>query len=470
MKKNHFFTIILLTFFIFSCSLSIMEKTTDFSFSLSRESFAREAFGPQKYRVECYLTGDVNLKQTIYLDQNQKDVTFTFTKIKIGARINIDIKVYELSATEKLVYEGNNRFKTTSKEHLERINLKKILLQGDVVKNGISINGGAELSRTTEIVIIPEGTTAIINMIDDSSWNTYYGGTLSGQKGVYLKDRIVQLSPYAMSAYEVTQELYEAVMETNPSLCVASNSSYNKMLDGEIQAYRPVENISWYNILIFCNKLSVLCGLTPCYTINGSTDPNDWGEIPTLSNNETFDAVIFNDKANGYRLPTEAEWEFAARGGDVTKPDWKYSFSGIQTEKTDVTASPYNDAKLNDYGWYTYNLSGVDNKSISQGYQGYGTHEVGKKEHNRLGLYDMSGNILELCYDWYNEDVLINDTEYLESGVVKNPRGPSESNGKRVARGGYWNIGASNCLVSTRFEMTPYYKIHYLGFRLVRSL
>jgi len=110
----------------------------------------------------------------------------------------------------------------------------------------------------------------------------------------------VTLTAFKMGKYEVTQEQYQAVMGSNPSSFKSSPSS------GEVQSKRPVEYVSWYNAIVFCNKLSIMDGLTPAYSVNGSTDTSTWGNVPT-SSNSTWDAVTIVAGSTGYRLPTEAQ-------------------------------------------------------------------------------------------------------------------------------------------------------------------
>ena len=189
-----------------------------------------------------------------------------------------------------------------------------------------------------------------------------------------------------------------------------------------------------------CNLLSMKEGLTPCYTIKSSTDPADWGTSPTSPGAEDYDnweSVTCNFDADGYRLPTEAEWEYAARGGQVGIADgsWSYQYSGSNT--------PENVA------WYSGNS---DRK----------THEVGKKQSNSLGLYDMSGNGYEWCWDWYGSSSYPSGTE--------DPAGP-DTGSYRVVRGGCWSDSASYCTVSYRSGTSrPHLRYDYVsGFRVVRS-
>jgi len=226
----------------------------------------------------------------------------------------------------------------------------------------------------------------------------------------------VTLNSFYIGKYEVTQSEWQATMNSNPSNHTGDLS-------------RPVEMVSWYDVLVYCNKRSIAEGLTPCYSISNATDPASWGIVPTV-NNAVWNAAVCNWSANGYRLASEAEWEFAARGGNSSQG---YLYSGSNT--------------VGDVAWCLANASDT-------------THPVGLKDANELGIYDMTGNVFEWNWDWY---------AVYTADAQTNPTGPL-TGASKMCRGGSYSGNVFYNLNSTRFFSTPFGGGYALGFRLARSL
>jgi formylglycine-generating enzyme required for sulfatase activity len=193
----------------------------------------------------------------------------------------------------------------------------------------------------------------------------------------------VELQPFLLSPYPVTQDLYYSVTKKSPFSFKGDQ--------------KPAENISWNDAIHFCNQLSQKTGLNEYYSI--SSDAKN---------------VAINLLSDGYRLPFEAEWEYACRAGTI-----------------EVI---YGD--IDNIAWYKENSDGK-------------THEVGRKEPNAWGLYDMLGNVWEWCWDIYDETVY---------------------GSYRIFRGGGWSDSARGCLATNRRRSHPTFKIDDLGFRIARSL
>ena len=248
--------------------------------------------------------------------------------------------------------------------------------------------------------------------------------------GVFVAGRTVTLSDFYMCDHEVTQAEYIVVMGANPS-----------NFEGYGWEKLPVEQVSWFDALVYCNKKSLAENLTPCYTINGKTNPSDWGTVPT-SIDATWNAAICNLNADGYRLPTEAEWEYAALGGKA----------GVAADDPTDYAGTNDSTQLGTYAWCT------DNSESK-------THAVKTKTKNGLGLFDMSGNVWEWCWDCYNDDAKSGDN----SNPVTNPLGGAPFELRRVLRGGSWKYGDFICSVAYRNGNYPNGRDDNLGFRVVRS-
>ena len=322
-------------------------------------------------------------------------------------------------------------------------------------------------NKTSFVTVIPFGSVRTIHG-SDNNWNFLDSSVTAKNKGVFIKGRTVELSrPYALSQYEVTQELYEAVMKENPSACDAESTGY-PTADGENTILKPVEKLSWYEAIVFCNKLSKLCELEPCYSLileesgEATTDVGTWGDIP--SSNDSSWNIQCDFSKNGYRLPTEAEWEFAARGGNPDAAEWGYAYSGAQTSLfgTLKPSATTMDSGMDTVGWYKNNLGGTTSENPpSTNKAGYSTHEVGMKKANSLGLYDMSGNVREFCWDFYNSTI--------STGSVENPTG-SETGTNHAVRGGDWQKEPGYSIVSYRASMGPTIKYENTGFRLCRTI
>ncbi|MCR4938589.1 MAG: SUMF1/EgtB/PvdO family nonheme iron enzyme [Treponemataceae bacterium] len=338
---------------------------------------------------------------------------------------------------------------------------------------------GSNLTR------IPGGIPSFISESADSE-----------DKGIFMywAERTVGLSPFIMSRYEVTRELYSAVMTGNsftsstpgvtirnsegnvvspgdttysidpaPSICAGDDYP---IPEGENVAKRPVDNVTWYDAVYFCNRLSESQNLTAAYTVTNMTltlnPATQGGDTPTIGH-ITNASVSQVSEATGYRLPTELEWEFAARGGDSSIDPWNYMFSGADTENSKAY-SDVNNSGLDSVGWYAFNVANANGKTAliippvgDEARVAWGAREVGKKGYNELGLYDMSGNVAEWCFD---TPIFLAD---------KDPAGATASN-DRVVRGGSWHTSASDCVVSHRDFVNPNTKASDIGFRLARSL
>ena len=243
--------------------------------------------------------------------------------------------------------------------------------------------------------------------------------------------------PFYMSRHQIIQAQFAAIMGTNPSF----------FTDGEDAGSRPVEQVSWYDAIAFANKLSIAEGLNPVYSVDGIDDWENlaYRDIPAWGNARWTNATA-DWEADGYRLPTEMEWMWAAMGATEDALQ-NFDDDGVnRSGHTKAFAGDDGTNSIDEYAWY----SGTTDTRHQP---------VGSRKPNELGLYDMSGNVWEWNWDWYDDD--------HPSGVLIEYRGP-DSGTDRVRRGGSWGFNASFCELSYTGHNSPHSRFSYNGFRLVR--
>ncbi len=279
-------------------------------------------------------------------------------------------------------------------------------------------NKGADYTYKVSVNNIPEGFVEVAGTTITGS------ETWSPASNVFVSGRSLTIPDLYVCDHEVTRGEFNALMGTDPSTAKAYDKAGNE-LTGDAALNNPVNYVNWYAAIAYCNKLSIKEGLDCAYTVSGISDWENlaYSAIPT-SSDDTWNAATCNFEANGYRLPTEAEWEWLARGGE------NYTYAGSEN--------------VGDVAWYyTGNTEG--------------SRDVKTKAVNGYGLYDMSGNVWEWCWDWY--------------GSITSATGASgaSSGNNRVRRGGSWYSSAGFCDVAHRSYYSPYNRFSYIGFRLVRS-
>lgn len=290
-----------------------------------------------------------------------------------------------------------------------------------LVTGGLTLGAAALLGFTGEPIALPlDDIPESIEMIELPGGEFWMGSpeTEEGHEVNELRHR-VSVSAFAMGKYPITQKQYHEVMGENPS------AFQDTAMNEERADDRPVDQVSWFDAVRFCNRLSERHGRKPCYRI---TDP----EVRS----DAQPNVEWDREADGYRLPTEAEWEYACRAGSTTA----YSFGK-------------NIARLGEYAWFSGNSAGR-------------THAAGIKKANDWKIFDLLGNVREWCWDWYRS--------FAVTGIqgqrftLQNPAGPSVGS-KRVLRGGGFDFVPRLLRSANRDKRGPGGRLRNVGFRCVRS-
>ena len=432
-----------------SSSIEHGKVTADKSSAEAGAKIKLTATADSGYELESYSVKDASANAIAVTDG-------TFTMPKSNVTVSATFKAIAVTPQKSA---GSISYATTSveKKTADEAFTNPLTKAGDgTVTYASSKTDVATVNASTgEVTIVGAGTATITATVADSDTYTYatktasytltvtqsvtipegfvkvLGTTIKGDETwtpssrVFVSGRSLTIPDLYVCDHEVTRGEFKALMGTDSSMADAYDKDGNK-LTGDDVLKNPVNCVNWYAAIAYCNKLSVKEGLDCAYTVSGISDWENfaYSSIPTTSN-ASWNAATCNFEASGYRLPTEAEWEWLARGGE------NYTYAGSNT--------------VDDVAWYKSN---TDNT---------GSRDVKTKAANGYGLYDMSGNVMEWCWDW--------------CASISSFTGAygALSSEWRVLRGGFWYADDGCCEVAYRYYGKPYECKVYNGFRLVRN-
>lgn len=322
-------------------------------------------------------------------------------------------------------------------EIIEIDNIKQAVISWEEVEGADSYAVYSSIDPYTDdwgeaVAVVGDSVTTYMTPLEDEQFRFFY---VTASQVMVLVDGDqflgeVNIDPFYMSIFLVTQEDYIEIMEENPSHFADDQGN-------PTARNLPVESVNWFDAIEYCNRLSIARELQPVYSyLHLGTDPDDWYRYDDRWNEESANHrnIAWNREADGYRLPTEAEWQHAANAAEHPPP---YIYAGSDD--------------IDEVAWYQENS---DER----------TNPVGRKLPNDLGIYDMSGNVTEWCWDMYG-------FEFPSGG--DNPSGP-EDGPNRMGRGGSWSAFHANCQIDSRTygpgrSDFPVRRSDSIGLRVVRS-
>lgn len=321
-------------------------------------------------------------------------------------------------ATKQLIQLGESVLDRV-RQHGRQTGEYDVLLRCQQVVRGVLRNSKASPSTGMKFALIDAGRFTMGS-----------NGNEMNRRGDEPAHDIEITEPFVMGVYEVTQEEYEKVMKRTPSWFARTGKGKDKIPVTTDSNRYPVEQVTWFEAVAFCNELSRKDGYRPYYKI---TDAR-------TRDGATIDATVEIEGGNGYHLPTEAQWEYACRAKTTLPFHFGTRNRGKEANTKPIPATGYGD--------------GPTFQALNQ------TITVGNYPANAWGLYDVCGNAGEWCWDWYDKD-------YYIHSPAKDPTGPKEGK-HRVIRGGSWMVLESSCRSASRFFATPDTANSATGFRVIR--